>query len=305
MFKRSLLAFVAAISLAFPALADWTGKDASGATITFKNPNTCSSVICVPITQLTDGTGAAIGVTGSPLFFAFGTGATLPAFASPPTVNIGTAPTIAVTGTFFQTTQPVSGTVTANQGTANTAANAWPHKITDGTNTAAVKAASTAPVATDPALVVSLSPNSAGITALGQNTRANSQPVTMASDQGTVGNVGADPSSGKGTPASVPINVSTATTTQLVALSGSTKIYVTSFNVVAAGTGNIEFVYGTGTACATGQNALTGNYNLTAQAGLAPGDGMAAVLVVPSGNALCVLTSAAVQMSGSVSYQQF
>jgi hypothetical protein len=33
------------------------------------------------------------------------------------------------------TTQPVSGTVTANQGTAASAANRWPHYITDGTNT--------------------------------------------------------------------------------------------------------------------------------------------------------------------------
>jgi hypothetical protein len=29
------------------------------------------------------------------------------------------------------------------------------------------------------------------------------------------------------------------------------------------------------------------------------------VLIVPTGNALCALTSAAVQMSGSVSYTQF
>lgn len=58
-------------------------------------------------------------------------------------------------------TQPVSGTVTANQGTANTLANAWSEKITDGTNgPVAVKAASTAALATDPALVVALSPNS-------------------------------------------------------------------------------------------------------------------------------------------------
>ncbi len=41
---------------------------------------------------------------------------------------------IAVTGTFFQATQPVSGTVTANQGTANTLANKWPVQVTDGTN---------------------------------------------------------------------------------------------------------------------------------------------------------------------------
>lgn len=82
-------------------------------------------------------------------------------------------------------TQPVSGTVTSNQGTANTLANAWPVKVTDGTNTlptgdtvgrsifnqisdgttgpVAVKAASTAPTATDKALVVVLSPNQQSI----------------------------------------------------------------------------------------------------------------------------------------------
>jgi hypothetical protein len=47
-----------------------------------------------------------------------------------------------------------------NQGTAATLANAWSIKITDATNgPAAVKAASTAAVATDPALVVAISPN--------------------------------------------------------------------------------------------------------------------------------------------------
>lgn len=50
-------------------------------------------------------------------------------------------------------------TVVSNQGTAGTAAQGWFTKITDGTNTAAVKAASTAPVAADPALVVTISPN--------------------------------------------------------------------------------------------------------------------------------------------------
>jgi hypothetical protein len=66
-------------------------------------------------------------------------------------------------------TQPVSGTVTANAGTnLNTSAlaldatltgNNARMRITDGTNLAAVKAASTAPAAADPALVVALSPN--------------------------------------------------------------------------------------------------------------------------------------------------
>lgn len=105
--------------------------------------------------------------------------------------------------------------------------------------------------------------------------------------------------------ASVAINVSTATTTQLVALSGATLIYVTSYDVIAGGTGNATFVYGTGTNCGTGTTSLTGPYPLTAQAGIAKGAGIGTVLRVPSGNALCITTSAAVQYSGSLSYQQF
>jgi hypothetical protein len=104
---------------------------------------------------------------------------------------------------------------------------------------------------------------------------------------------------------SVAINVSTATTTQLVALSGSTVIYVTSYDVIAGGTGNITFVYGTGASCGTGTTSLTGAYPLTAQAGIAKGSGIGTILKVPAGNALCITTSAAVQMSGSVSYRQF
>lgn len=167
----------------------------------------------------------------------------------------------------------------------------------------------------------------AGTTILTGNgtTAAGSQRVTVASDSAARA-VGGEGPTGSAVPsgarlsgvqsganmvamlqasASAPINVSTATTTQIVALSGSTKIYVTSFDVLAGGTGNITFVYGTGTNCGTGQTALTGAYNLTAQAGLAKGSGIGPVLVVPAGNALCVLTSAAVQMSGSVSYTQF
>ncbi len=86
---------IASLLLSSPALADFTAKDASLATITFKNPNVCTSVACVPIFQQTDGSGAAIGVAGSPLYFAFGTGVTLPAFTSTPTFNLGTIGTAA------------------------------------------------------------------------------------------------------------------------------------------------------------------------------------------------------------------
>ena len=51
---------------------------------------------------------------------------------------------------------------------------------------AAVKAASTAPAATDQALVTSLSPNSAGLLPTGQAVMANSAPVVIASDQSAI-----------------------------------------------------------------------------------------------------------------------
>ena len=107
------------------------------------------------------------------------------------------------------------------------------------------------------------------------------------------------------TQASVPITISTATTTQLVALKSGQSIYVTAVDIIAAGTGNIQFVYGTGTACATGQGNITGNYNLTAQVGFTKGNGAGVLWVVPQGNALCAVTSAAVAMPGSLAYAQF
>ena len=104
---------------------------------------------------------------------------------------------------------------------------------------------------------------------------------------------------------SVPINISTATTTQLVAAIAGKAIYVTAWDVIAAGTGSITLEYGTGSSCGAGTTPLTGAYGLAAQFGIAKGNGLGPVLVVPAGNALCALTSAAVQMSGSVSYTQF
>lgn len=53
-------------------------------------------------------------------------------------------------------------------------------KITDGTNVSAVKAASTAPVAADPALVVALSPNGSQATAVAQGSTTSGQSGTLA-----------------------------------------------------------------------------------------------------------------------------
>jgi hypothetical protein len=56
--RKILSAFALIASLfASPAYADFSGKDAASATITFKNPGTCTSVVCTPIFAQYDSTG--------------------------------------------------------------------------------------------------------------------------------------------------------------------------------------------------------------------------------------------------------
>jgi hypothetical protein len=104
---------------------------------------------------------------------------------------------------------------------------------------------------------------------------------------------------------SAAINVSTATTTQIVALSSGKSIYVSGWDIVVAAADNITLEYGTGTNCGTGTTALTGAYNFAANGGLATGSGLGVLFKLPASNALCVVTGAAVQASGRVSYAQF
>lgn len=107
------------------------------------------------------------------------------------------------------------------------------------------------------------------------------------------------------TMASVPITISTATTTRLVTGATGKSIYVTAVDVIAAGTGNIQFISGTGATCGTGSTNVSGNYNLTAQVGFTKAAGNGVVWVLPQGDSLCAVTSAAVGMPGSLSYAIF
>jgi hypothetical protein len=104
---------------------------------------------------------------------------------------------------------------------------------------------------------------------------------------------------------SLAISTNAAQTTQLVAAQTGQTIYVCGWNVMAAGTTNVTLVAGTGTNCGTGQTSLTGAYPLTAQTGLALANAGAPQLRAPVSNALCLTNSAAVQVSGSLTYVRF
>lgn len=108
-----------------------------------------------------------------------------------------------------------------------------------------------------------------------------------------------------GTQLSIPITVSTATTTRLVAGIANKAIYVTAVDIIAAGTGNVQFISGTGATCGTGTTNVTGNYNLTTGVGFTKAAGNGVVWVLPIGDSLCMVTSAAVGMPGSLSYAIF
>lgn len=104
---------------------------------------------------------------------------------------------------------------------------------------------------------------------------------------------------------SIPITISTATTTKLITENGIQSIYITAAIIIASGTGNIQFIAGTGATCGTGTVNITGNLSLTAQVGFTQGNGSGVIWVVPPGLALCAVTSAAVGMPGVIAYAQF
>jgi hypothetical protein len=108
---------------------------------------------------------------------------------------------------------------------------------------------------------------------------------------------------------SVAINIRAAATTtmQLVASSGSTQIYVTSWDVLANSAGEFTLEYGTKTTnpCDTGTTALTGAYSFAAQSGISRSGGAQPLYIIPQGNALCVASSGATaSFAGSLSYTQ-
>jgi hypothetical protein len=129
-----------------------------------------------------------------------------------------------------------------------------------GGSAAAVKAASTAAVATDPALVVAQSPNG--------------------------GNPCQNPNA---TLAMVAGQTSGTSSTQLIALNGSTKIYVCSMTIqgISGTTPTFALRYGTGTACATGTVTIIGAFTTTANATYVWAGPSAFVTI--AGQALCYI----------------
>jgi hypothetical protein len=159
----------------------------------------------------------------------------------------------------------------------------FPNAIKDGggaNNAAAVKAASTAAVATDPGLVVSVSPNGQGCGGLGVN-GATSTAVSITAN------------------------------TRIITGTSSKQTYICAINLIVSTADNVALVEGTGSTCGTstagmagGSTAATG-WNFAANSGLTLGSGTGAVVrTATAADDVCLLVSSGAQVSGSVMWAQ-
>jgi hypothetical protein len=104
---------------------------------------------------------------------------------------------------------------------------------------------------------------------------------------------------------SAQLTMSTATTTQMVALVSGKSIYVCGLILNGGGSTTTKLVYGTGTNCATGTTSLTPAFTLASGTNVILGGGLGFVTKANTANALCVTNSAAATANIFVSYTQF
>jgi len=98
------------------------------------------------------------------------------------------------------------------------------------------------------------------------------------------------------------ISESTAATNEIVALNGSDLIYVCSYKWVTTAANSLNWTRGTGSDCDTGTAAIEGAQPFAANGGVVESGGGHPLFVVPAGNALCLVSSAATAHGGRVSY---
>lgn len=101
------------------------------------------------------------------------------------------------------------------------------------------------------------------------------------------------------------INISSAVTQQIIPATSSKVNYITHIHIIVGGASNVSIVYGTGSNCASSQQTIDGPLPLTASTGYSAGSGVGAVLVIPSGQAVCITSSSAVQLGGAVSWTTY
>ena len=104
---------------------------------------------------------------------------------------------------------------------------------------------------------------------------------------------------------SVPIAISSATTTKMITGVSGQSIYITAWDGISSAAGTLLFVYGTGDTCGTGTTSLTGTYTFGTSTVISKGNGLGPVFSIPNGNNLCLTSGGSINIQGSISYAQF
>jgi hypothetical protein len=105
------------------------------------------------------------------------------------------------------------------------------------------------------------------------------------------------------------INIATATTTLLVTGVSGRQVRIGSLHLVTTLANNVALIEGTGATCGTGTAGMAGGttaasgYNFAANGGLTIGSGLGTVMqTATTGDSVCIVTSAATQLSGGLQY---
>lgn len=102
---------------------------------------------------------------------------------------------------------------------------------------------------------------------------------------------------------SVSLAITTATTTQVVALSSGKTVYVCGLTASFGATTTAQLEYGTGTTCGTGTTALSGTY-APATGGVLDLGGTGTKVAAPTSNALCIVSTGTGGINGFLTYVQ-
>jgi hypothetical protein len=87
------------------------------------------------------------------------------------------------------------------------------------------------------------------------------------------------------------------------------QVRISAMHMITAAANNVALIEGTGATCGTGTAGMAGGttaasgYNLAANGGIAFGSGLGTVMqTATTGDSVCVVTSAATQLSGGLQY---
>lgn len=307
-----LLALVAGLFIS-PAYADFTAKDASAATITFKNPGVCSSVVCVPVFQIYDGTNVVTlttagadavsnTLTGQPVYgrnLVFN-GTTWDRWQGGVSLASGKVASGAFasgsigSGAMVDLGAQADAAAAADNSTASLIALLKRTNQNLTTQTAAINA----PIPAGTNLIGDVNVRQGG-TAL-----SATNPSFARLTDGTNPQI-LDPCE-TATKVYTPINIVTATSTVVSTGVAAKKKYICALMLYPGAADNVAIIQATtATACVTAPVGLIGGATAatgiiaTAQAGFVIGTGAKAVAATTVNQTdICLITSAAVQLSG-------